>query len=687
MKPNRFKLQSLISILLIALFIAPTLGAFPKVQRSNPGGMVTAVNGASTDPMTINATLHGRGATFPGPFLSKATAEYHGNFSNVLVNYNVNVPATGSGAGQRAFMNKTDDFDASDAPLSLAQRPLTPGVLHIPDTIGSVTLSYNLPGITQNLNLNGTIIAEIYMGTILNWNDPQIQNINPTITLPNHSILTVHRSDSSGTTFVFTSFLSQDSTAWASAIGAGTVVNWPGSPTGSPPPIVLTGNGNGGVASVIATTAFSFGYVELNYALQNHFTFAAIKNPAGNYIVPSLQSTTFAVENSTASLPTGSQDWSSVNMLNKAGSNTYPIASFTYLLVYQNLNVLPQMDNNETFQATALINFLYWLVNNPGQSLAAPLSYVPLPPAVRLIDNASIASITFGLPSAKINRTIHLSESASTGWNGTSLGPAITIYSGDTINLVLTSADGLTHQWFVDYNNNGVLDANEQATSSNQFSSTTPTSNPPIIPAIGVNVPAVGTYTYRDANNPGNTGTIQVVQQQVAAALLEPTALSSSLNKIDTSKVSTVGTLVINMRTLQMSGTLGQIAVDSTSGSSTFNKNYTITNLQLHTVPGLTGIQEAFALNSAVTPYALSSLLVITLNGVTPTIQNVLTREVDMTANGYVNIIDVGIVYGDFGFCSGQAQYNPVADIVNAGCINIVDATDIGFYFNAPVFR
>lgn len=635
--------------------------------------------------MQFNVTLHARGASFPAPMIFNWIPTYQSQTPGVTISYQ----SVGSGAGQRAFMNKTDDFDASDAPLSTSQRYLTPNVLHIPETIGSVTLSYNLPGITASLNLTGAIIAQIYMGGILNWNDPAIQSLNPHVSLPAHQITTVHRSDSSGTTFIFTSFLSQDSAAWASAIGANTAVTWPGSPTGSPPPISLSGNGNGGVAAVIASTQYSFGYVELNYALQNGFTFAQIQNPKGNFILPSLTTTSYAVQNSSTILPAGSADWSSVNMLNRPGNQTYPIASFTYLLVYQELNVIPSMDLNETYQANALINFLYWVVNK-GQQYTSALSYVPLPTFVRQIDNASIASITFTTPT-KNNRTIHLSESASGGWNGTSTtGPSITIYSGDTVNLVLSSTDSATHQWFVDYNNNGAMDANEVATASATFNSPTFTASPPITPAIGINVPTSGNFTYRDANNPTNSGTIQIIRQLVVAPFLVPATLNQgNALKIDSSKVTTVGSLIINMRKLTVSGNITEVAADASSTSVivTAAKSFLVPNLQLHTVPNQAGVQVRFVFNAAVSPYALSSIGFLQLVGTTATLTNELTREVDMAANGFVSIVDVGVVFNDYGFSTGSPQYNPLADLAATGTVNIADATIVSINYGAPVFR
>jgi phosphate transport system substrate-binding protein len=681
MNTRKIRLASTISIAIIALLLIPIVTGVPRSQSYTQGGP----SSSTTDPMQFNVTLHARGASFPAPLILNAwIPNYQSQTPGVTVSYQ----SVGSGAGQRAFMNKTDDFDASDAPLSVAQRYLTPNVLHIPETIGSVTLSYNLPSITANLNLTGAIIAQIYMGQILNWNDPAIQNLNPHVSLPAHQITTVHRSDSSGTTFIFTSFLSQDSAAWASAIGAGTTVAWPGSPTGSPPPIALSGNGNGGVAAVIASTQYSFGYVELNYALQNGFTFAQVQNPTGNFILPSLTTTSYAVENSSTILPSGSADWSSVSMLNRPGSQTYPIASFTYFIVYKELNVIPDMNLNETFQANALINFLYWAVNK-GQQYTSALSYVPLPLFVRQLDNQTIQSITYTTPS-KISRTIHLSESAAGGWNGTgTAGPSITIYSGDTINLILSSSDApATHQWFVDYNNNGVLDANEMATASATFNSLTPTASPAITPAIGINVPAAGTWTYRDNNNPANTGTIQVIPQQIAAPYLVPASLTAgNALRLDSSKVTTVGSLIINMRTLTFSGNITEVAVDSTSGTVTFAKSYLLPNIQLHTVPNTPGVQARFVFNAAVLPYPESSIGSLQLTGTTATLNNILTREVDMAANGFVSIVDVGVVFGDYGFSVGNPSYNPQANLTGTGTVNINDVSIVALNYGAPVFR
>lgn len=676
MTTRKITIATTLSIALIALTI---MSPFTSVSRSPLSPQ--PITQASPASLSLPATLHARGATFPAPLVSAYASNYHSENPNVTVSYQ----AVGSGAGQRALINKTDDFDASDAPLSANQRILAPNVLHIPETIGSVTLSYNLTaaGIPTGLNLTGAVIADIYLGAILNWNDAAIQGLNPGVTLPNHSITTVHRSDSSGTTFVFTSFLSLDSPTWATTIGSGTAVNWPGSPTGSPPPIAVTGNGNGGVASVIASTPYSLGYVELNYALAHKFTFGNIQNPAGNFIVPTLTTTQNAIINFAGTFPQGSGDWSTVSLLNQPGAQTYPIASFSYFLVYKELNVVPSMDLNETFQAKALTNFLYWAVNNPGQSLAPGLFYVPLPTNIRLIDNASIASITFTTIGSPTSKTIALSVSNTGGWSNT----AITVYSGDTITLSLSSSDGLTHQWFLDLNNNGVVDANE--TSSPPFSSTTSFA---FTPKIGVNIPTGGNWVYKDANNIANTGTLTVIQQQVAAPFHPASTLSSSTTpKLDTSKVSTIGTAIIDSRALTVSGNITVVAVDATSGLITAIKSYIIPGLQMFKPSGAPNPQVKFLLNAAVSNGAvsqpLSSDITIQFLGATGTATTQLTRQLDLLGKGTVNIFDAAVAGAAYGCNSTQTCYNPAADFNADGIINIFDFAIFGNFYGALVFR
>jgi phosphate ABC transporter phosphate-binding protein len=333
---------------------------------------------APASPALEAAVLHGAGATFPAPFINATITHYT---ANVQTNVQIDYPGGGSGAGISALTAKTVDFAGSDAPLTASQRAAAPNALHIPETIGAITVAYNLPGVTTGLKLTGPIIADIYLGTLTKWNDPAIQDLNSGVTLPDQNIVTVHRSDSSGTTNWFTKYLTAVSSTWSSQVGSGTSVQWP-SGTGA--------SGNSGVAATVQSTPNAAGYIELAYALQNSITVATIQNPAGNWIAPSLASTTSAAEALT-NLPTGDQDWGSVSLLNTAGAQAYPIVTPTYLLVYKELNVVPGMDQNK---ATQLVQFLWYIVHD-GQSLASNLEYATLPSNVVQVDEASINSITF----------------------------------------------------------------------------------------------------------------------------------------------------------------------------------------------------------------------------------------------------------------------------------------------------
>jgi phosphate ABC transporter phosphate-binding protein len=215
------------------------------------------------------------------------------------------------------------------------------------------------------------------------WNDTEIQSLNTNMSLPDQPIQIVHRSDGSGTTFIFTGYLSASSSDWSNSIGQGKTVAWP---------VGIGANGNVGVASVVQGTAYMVGYVELAYALQNNMTVAAVQNPAGNWIMPTLSSIQDAVQAvASEGLPAGNQSWANVNLLNAPEPQAYPIVSFTYLLVYQELNVVPGMTQA---QATATVHFLWWVIHD-GQNLSPTLEYVSLPASVVQIDETTIQSITF----------------------------------------------------------------------------------------------------------------------------------------------------------------------------------------------------------------------------------------------------------------------------------------------------
>ncbi len=355
----------------------PQVSPSPSSSGTPTSTPVTTISPAGTPGAAI---LTGAGATFPAPFLNATILTYT---TQVRTNLKINYQPVGSGQGISSLTAKTVDFAASDAPLTDSQRTAAPNALHIPETIGAVTLAYNLPGITSGLHLTGNIISEIYLGTITNWNDPAIQSINTGMTLPAHAITAVHRSDSSGTTNIFTKYLVNASSTWNSQVGSGTSVQWPGG---------LGASGNSNVASTVNQTQYSIGYVELAYALQNGMTVASIQNPSGNYIQPSLASTSVAVQSGASQgLPSGTESWTGVSLLNTADPQAYPIVSFTYLLVYKELNVVNGMDQNK---ATQLVQYIWWVIHD-GQQLAPSLQYAQLPINVVQIDETTIQSITY----------------------------------------------------------------------------------------------------------------------------------------------------------------------------------------------------------------------------------------------------------------------------------------------------
>ncbi len=297
--------------------------------------------------------LLGAGATFPYPFYAKLTDTYHKK-TGVKINYQ----SIGSGGGIQQLKNKTVDFGASDAFLSDKELKEMPGkVIHIPTCLGSVALSFNIPGV-KNLQLNGEIIGQIFLGKIKNWSDPAIAKLNPKTKLPNLPIAVVHRSDGSGTTAIFTEFVAETNAEWKSKVGAGKSVNWP---TG------LGGKGNAGVAGMIKQVPGSIGYIEHIYAKQNKMAVAAIQNKAGKFILPSLETTSKAVDEA---IPNDTR----VSLVNTTAADGYPIASFTWILVYQDLTALGPD------KAKELQSFLAWILKD-GQTLATGLDYAKLPPA------------------------------------------------------------------------------------------------------------------------------------------------------------------------------------------------------------------------------------------------------------------------------------------------------------------
>jgi phosphate transport system substrate-binding protein len=326
-----------------------------------------------------SVNLNAAGATFPFPLIDKWRVEYAKLHPDVALNYQ----SIGSGAGIKLFTQKTVDFAASDAPLQTSDSVKVPGTLHIPETIGAVTVSYNLPGITKGLKLTGPIIADIFAGKITNWSDKKITNINPDLNLPHQDIIVTHRSDGSGTTFVFTDYLSAVSSDWKTNIGIGKSVQWPGG---------VGGQGNAGVANIVKTTPYSIGYVELAYVVQNNMTYAFIQNADGtNFVEPTLATISADAASASTSLPDPDGDWSKVSIVNQHGKDSYPISSFTYLLVFKDLSQVNGMTQDK---AKSIVDFLNWAIHD-GQQFSSDLLYVPLPDNVVKKNERAIDGIIF----------------------------------------------------------------------------------------------------------------------------------------------------------------------------------------------------------------------------------------------------------------------------------------------------
>ncbi len=314
---------------------------------------------AALAPAAHAQVLTGAGATFPAPLYQKWFQEYsqqHG----VRINYQ----AIGSGGGIKQITAHAVDFGASDAPMSAAELALAPGIVHIPTVAGAVVVAYNIPGIGAGIHLTGPIVSDIFQGKITNWSDPRIAKLSPGTKFPNLAISTFHRSDGSGTTNIFTTYLGQVSGDWQSSVGAGKSVKWPKG---------LGGKGNPGVAALIKQNDGGIGYIELAYAVQNNISYAAMQNAKGKFIYPSVASTTAAAEGVT--LP---PDFRKV-ITNTTAPDGYPITGFTFLLVYRN-------------SSPALKSFLNWALTT-GQRDADGLLYAPLPAGVQKRALAAVASL------------------------------------------------------------------------------------------------------------------------------------------------------------------------------------------------------------------------------------------------------------------------------------------------------
>ncbi len=327
-----------------------------------------------------SVTLTGAGATFPMPLILKWADEYYNVTDGAA---RINYGGGGSGAGITQIKEKQVDFAGTDAPLSAADSS-SYGLVHIPETLGAVVVAFNLPGV-PSLRLDGDTTAKIFMKNITNWDDPAIAALNPGTALPDESIATVVRSDSSGTTFVFTGYLAIVSPTFEELYGQGKTIAWPNG--------TLAQSGNSGVAQAVQGTDFAIGYIELAYALENDISFAQMKNHDGQFITASLQTTAAAAAAAVPTLPAGDEDWSAVHVLDATGVDSYPIVTFTYILIYKELyNEDTRMNKTA---AETLLDFLWWAVHEEGQALSSPLQYAPLPDAVVELNEETLRSITY----------------------------------------------------------------------------------------------------------------------------------------------------------------------------------------------------------------------------------------------------------------------------------------------------
>ena len=318
-------------------------------------------------PVVAQTMLNGAGATFPYPMYSKWFSEYNKLHPEVQINYQ----SIGSGGGIRQVLNGTVDFGASDGPMTDEQlKEAKVKILHIPTVLGADVPAYNIPGVTGEIKFTPDVLANIFLGKITSWNDPAIAKANPGVNLPNQTIIVVHRSDGSGTTYIWTDYLSKVSKDWESTVGKGTSVKWP---------VGLGGKGNEGVAGQIRQLQGSIGYVELIYAVENKITYGSVQNAAGNFVKASLDGVTEAAA-SVKSMPADFR----VSITNAPGKTAYPISSFTWLLI--------PVQSKDAARGKIITDFLNWMVTD-GQKMTSQLSYAPLPSSVAEKVKAAIKEV------------------------------------------------------------------------------------------------------------------------------------------------------------------------------------------------------------------------------------------------------------------------------------------------------
>ena len=360
----------IIALVALAAMVALVSACAPSAA---PVVAPTVAAPSTAAPQTGALTINGAGGTFPYPLYSRWFYQYASVDPSVKFNYQ----AIGSGGGIAQITAKTVDFGASDAILNASQLQAAPGLQMFPTVAGAIVPSYNLKDtdgnpITASIKFPRTALADIYLGKIKKWNDPVLTQANPDIKLPNKDIIVVHRSDGSGTTFIFTDYLSKISPAWKQQVGNSTSVQWP---------VGLGGKGNEGVSGVVAQNEGALGYIELAYALQNKLTYGLVQNQAGEYVQP----TTAAVQSAMADFGTDMGDKLAISIVDAPGKTSWPIAGYTYLLMY--------MNQTDCAKAQKLVSFLKWAYSD-GTQYATQLEYIPLPDAVKTAVLNKLGQIT-----------------------------------------------------------------------------------------------------------------------------------------------------------------------------------------------------------------------------------------------------------------------------------------------------
>jgi phosphate transport system substrate-binding protein len=345
--------------------LALTVAAFTTAAC---GGNTSQPSSGAPAPTGQRLEITGAGATFPNPIYSKWFSEYNKLHPEIEINYQ----SIGSGGGIRQVIAETVFFGATDGPMTDEQLKMAPGpIIHLPTVLGAVVPVYNVADAGTELKFNGAVLADIYLGKVKKWNDAAIAKLNPGVKLPATDITVVHRSDGSGTTFIFVDYLSKVSPEFKSKVGVNTSVMWP---------VGVGGKGNEGVSGLVSQTPGSIGYVELIYALQNKLPFAAMQNASGEFIKASPDSVTNAATAAAANMPADFR----VSITNAAGAGAYPISSFTWMLLYE----MPK----DAARSKAMVDFMKWALTD-GQTFATELGYAPLPPAVVTLEQAALQKV------------------------------------------------------------------------------------------------------------------------------------------------------------------------------------------------------------------------------------------------------------------------------------------------------